>query len=745
MLLPNMLRKVFARLFSRLPLGGFPVLAPLRRPCPATARFRPSLEMLELRMMPTVTANYNGATGVLMVDATSSNSVTAMTVTGSTNNQVTLALTGDTFTLAGSAASSSSSDFVLSNGSATLLIYTASAPLVNFNISQLNNSEPLTFGLAATTSGVSNISITGTGDAVTFTAINNNVSGYLTDTSGSVTVSGAITVGGSVSLTGLGVGSGTTNNWGVVLGSSVTAGTSGSITITGTGSGSGSGHNYGVATTSSGALSAGGSVTITGTGQGTGTNNFGVALGSTVTAGSSGSITITGIGSGNGSGQDYGVATTSSGAVSAGGSVTVTGTGQGSGSGNVGVQLAGDVQAGTSGNVTLCGSVGSGGYMDNDGVYVQAGVSAGVNVTITGTGNGTGNSNMGVYLYNNGDTVDAVNGTLTICGSSSSLSGAINDGVAISNGAQVQVSGTGALTITGTGGLGSGFLNGGVRIAKGGTAILGSSGGISITGTARGHGDEAFGVTDGYGQIQASSTGSVSLVGQAPGSTPALDFTDGSGITVATGNVTLTGDVIDLGDTNSILSTSQSGTSQLLFQSYTHGRSIVVGGANDAANALTFTSTDLAAIVQGGSNYGFGLITIGSANEDNPMSIVAAITFDTNLSLVAKGGLTLKIPNAPHPAPSESMLVVLGTLNLNSDPLHLIAPSSAPANAAKITLIHTTLGFAGSIFYALPQGSRVTDSAGHSYTVSYTGDNFVLTASGVAGASPGAGTGRGRG
>jgi hypothetical protein len=227
------LRKVIARLFSRLTRDSFPVLDPLRQPCPATPRFRPALEMLELRMMPTVTATYTAASGLFVVNASSSTTATAMTVTASTSNQVVLTLTGDSFTKAGDASGGSSSDFVLSNGNATLTVYTGTAPLTNFDITQLANSESLSFSLVATTSGVSNISITGTGDAVTFTGINNNVSGNLTDTSGSITVSsgGSITVGGAVSAGGAvtvtGTCMGTQNkNLGVDLGNSTTAGSS---------------------------------------------------------------------------------------------------------------------------------------------------------------------------------------------------------------------------------------------------------------------------------------------------------------------------------------------------------------------------------------------------------------------------------------------------------------------------------------------------------------------------------------
>ena len=148
----------------------------------------------------------------------------------------------------------------------------------------------------------------------------------------------------------------------------------------------------------------------------------------------------------------------------------------------------------------------------------------------------------------------------------------------------------------------------------------------------------------------------------------------------------------------------------------------MVGGTSDVANALTFTSTDLAAIAQGGANNGFGLITLGSATGANAMSLGGMLSFSTNLALEALGGLTLQIPSTPYPAPDAVELIVTGTLNLESSPLHLTAPGTKADNGALITLIHTTGGMAGSIFLGLPQGATVADSAGHHYTLSYKGE-----------------------
>jgi hypothetical protein len=349
---------------------------------------------------------------------------------------------------------------------------------------------------------------------------------------------------------------------------------------------------------------------------------------------------------------------------------------------------------------------------------------------MTGTGTGTGGGNVGVDFYNGGSSgsVVAVHGALTISGSSggSGLSGSsgANSGVVFKGVSPVEVTGTGALTITGTSGTGTGSNNFGVEIIKSGTAVLGSSGGIRITGTARGSGANAYGVgVASDTQIQAFGTGNVTLTGQAPASMPAIDFaSDGSGVTVGTGNLYLIGNIIDLGSAGSISSTSTSGTSHLGFRTYTAGRLVVAGSASDASNALTFTSTDLAAIAQGGASHGFGLITLGADYDVNPMSLVGTLNFTTNVSLEAQGGLTWQIPDYPYPSPSSADLTVQGIVYLQSDPLHLIAPTTAALAGAHITMIQSTGGTGGTTFLGLPQNSVATDSLGHKYYIGYTGN-----------------------
>ena len=543
------------------------------------------------------------------------------------------------------------------------------------------------------------------------------IKGVATDYGYGVRLSSPVTAGGSVTVTGTGNGNGS-GDFGVQMPYSITAGNSGNITITGSASGSGSGNVYGVRL--SGVVSAGGAVTITGTGGGSGNNTFGVQLGDSVHAGTNLVITGSGSSGGNGADSDYGVCLV---AASAGGSVTITGTSQGTASGNTGVLVDGNVKSGASGNVTIRGLGSSNGYNDNYGVSISAAVSGGGSVTIIGTGNGTGSSNDGVSIKGSGAVVSTVNGALTISGSSGSPSGGSDQGVYIGSSGMVMTTGTGAITITGTAGQGTGSANAGVLLTGTGSNILAASGGITVNGIGRGTGSDAHGVAvEVGGLIQTSSTGSVSLTGQATSNVAALYFDTGhsSKLKVNTGSVILTGNQIDLGDANSISSTSTSGSCQLGFRSYTHGYGIVLGSASDVPNMLTLTSTDSAAIAQGGSNNGFGRITIGYANGGNPVSLGGPISFGTTVSLEAQGGMTLQIPDAVDYSSPE--MSVTGQLYLNNDPLRLIAPTTAAVHGAHITMIHTTGGTVGTVFLNLPQGAVATDTLGHKYTIGYGGN-----------------------
>src|SRR5262249_34140898 len=155
--------------------------------------------------------------------------------------------------------------------------------------------------------------------------------------------------------------------------------------------------------------------------------------------------------------------------------------------------------------------------------------------------------------------------------------------------------------------------NTGVLITDTGTVVSTASGDLIITGIGQGSGNGNTGISVvGGATLRAGGAGKVRLVGDAPGDTGAINLVSGATLQSGSGDVTLEGDVINLTDANSLTST---GGSTLIFEPlltppFTTLRPIVLGGTTNRTNALTFTSTDAAAIQQGAG--GFANITIGT-------------------------------------------------------------------------------------------------------------------------------------
>ena len=106
----------------------------------------------------------------------------------------------------------------------------------------------------------------------------------------------------------------------------------------------------------------------------------------------------------------------------------------------------------------------------------------------------------------------------------------------------------------------------------------------------------------------------------------------GTGGTLATGSgdLTLIGNVIDLGAANSV---STTGSAQLFFQPLTASRPIILGGS-DTTGSLVFSTTDRTAIANG-----FSLITIGSATGTGTITTASNLTaFTSNVTIQTPGG-----------------------------------------------------------------------------------------------------------
>ncbi len=349
------------------------------------------------------------------------------------------------------------------------------------------------------------------------------------------------------------------------------------MSITGTGGATSGNDNDGMLLAGAGTVVSAGSggVTLTGTGGGSGSHEEGVDIqAATVKATVSGAVTINGSGSSTGAGSDYGVSVSSKGTLSTvNGNLTVNGAGAGAGNGLQGVHLNDATVSTVDGALAITGSGGAGtGYAFGIDISNQATVkSAGAgSVTITcAGGNGSGNINEGVEIYGSGTQVSAGSGGVTITGSGGG-SGNSEEGVRIAFGATLSATSSGNVTITGTGSATGTNTNIGVYLLGNphvsNAKVSTVDGAITLTGTGgSGSGSDGIAVQSGA-LIQSSGAGNVSLTGQAAGGNAAIFFDTGhaSGIQVATGNVALTGDTIDLGDSHSIASTGPSGASHLL-------------------------------------------------------------------------------------------------------------------------------------------------------------------------------------
>jgi hypothetical protein len=559
----------------------------------------------------------------------------------------------------------------------------------------------------------------------------------ITGTGGSDTFSNGVIVQGTVSVDGVAITGSTTKGNGAYLGNTLTSTATGDITVTGTTADS---NSPGVIFKAG--VQGGGKITVLGNG-----GSDGVYLSNTVQASGTGAITITG--SASSAGQ-FGIFDRS--AITGGGDIKISGTGGGGSFGTGGVYLAGTISA--SGAVTITGTSLATAGSNGNGVFLKGAVSGATGVTIIGTGGGTGSNDDGVVITGNATVSATHTGAVTIKGTGSATGVNNNFGVYISSFPGVSTF-DGTLTVSGTGG-GTGQNNKGVYLNAGGIESTGN-GNVVITGTGAGSSANSNGVAVvGGSTILATVSGNVSLQGQAGANVAAIFFDMGhhSALGVNTGNVTLTGDVIDLGDANSVISAG--GASHLLFQPLTPNRPIILGGSA-TAGSLVFSSTDLAAINQGQ----FSLITVGSATGTGAVRIASGgITFATNVTVQTpgngSGGITLSNPlsvgsnalrlvtgglvhvtahSTLHGAVSlhatrglattvGETLFVTGTVTLNNSPLVLAPPATTPVVGTVFTLVNTSAGVSG-LFANLPDGSILT-VGGNRYILYYTGKTVTL-------------------
>jgi len=231
--------------------------------------------------------------------------------------------------------------------------------------------------------------------------------GIITSSGSNISING---IGGGAGTAGGNVGV-------FVHGGTVTAGGNGNVNINGLGATTPGNSNGGVSVNGDTSMitSSGGNVIITGLGQGTGAtqNNLGVLVANKgiITAGGNGTVTITGTGSGDaGTNTNHGVYVLDATISSSGGNISVSGLGGGSGSSNnnhgVSLQLAGIISAGDNGMVTIEGTGGSSMGGSNFGVYVNGAgsliTSLSGDVHVTGTKGVSSPNTPDINILNSG-------------------------------------------------------------------------------------------------------------------------------------------------------------------------------------------------------------------------------------------------------------------------------------------------------------------------------------------------------
>jgi hypothetical protein len=517
------------------------------------------------------------------------------------------------------------------------------------------------------------------------------------------------TTGGNISITATAGSNALGAALAVETSSLVQAGGTGSVTLTGNNS-----NSIGVLVSGAQVKTAGGDLTVSGTG-GTGSNpnpNYGVELqaGGVLQAGGTGKVIVNGTGGSSTGSNNHGIFINGNGAqiVTAGGDLTLTGTG-GSGAGSsidngVDLEAGAVVKAGGTGKATLNGTAGTNG----EGVFLNGTQvnTAGGNLALIGSGQGTGR-NYGIDLEFGAVVQTNGAGNISLQGQA----GAANTGggVILASDPHVQALGTGSLAISGSSAGGSGVTLLGNGNNSGFLEVTTANGNLTIAGTgaAAGYGVEV----ESGALLQAGGSGNLGLQGQAAPGTAAISIDANTAIGVSrlqvnTGNVTLTGDIIDLGAPGSVNSTSTTAhSSQVLFQPFTASRPLILGGDN-VAGSLVFTNADLAAVAQSGTS-GFALLTLGAAVGTGAVTVASGgITFSTNATVETPG------PGSAGIVLANPINDTGNTLTLNSGGTITGSANPAVTSACLIAQAGTGIGSTTSMLHTAVAGLEAKTGTG---------------------------------
>ncbi|MEG4069274.1 filamentous hemagglutinin N-terminal domain-containing protein, partial [Microcoleus sp. Pol11C2] len=523
-------------------------------------------------------------------------------------------------------------------------------------------ANPIGVSLTGSTlnAGTGNISIRGqglAGDSFNH-GISVSTSGITTAETGSITLNG---IGGN--------GTGSDNKGINIIGSTVESIGTGSITLNGTG-GNGTDGNQGISISSSTVQSAGGNVTLSGVGGNGTDDNRGISIdSSTVRAG--GNVSLTGNGAGtltNNIGVRINNSTVES--TPGNGTVTITGTGGNGTSGNEGITIIGfgSTVKSQNGDITLTGT-GQGSAENNRGLSLQRGVveSTGTgNLTLTGVGgNGTdGNKGISLGISFSGGTVKALSGNVTLTGTGGGT-GTFNDGIFLGE-SRVNSAGLGKVTLTGTGSGGTGS-NSGIRLDIG--TIGSQDGDIALTGTGVGTESSSYGINLGQGYesltntVQSTGTGNINLTGKANNNSIPINIIEGVIDAALGGNVTLTGDEIQLSQRSQV-----NGIGIIQLQPLTPTLDITVGGdTTDARLNLSAAELEPPVLLNG-----FSQMIIGRTDGTGKIAIdPAGVTFNFPVTIQSPnsgGAIAVNGPiTATGSATQPATVTLKGATQLNNN------------------------------------------------------------------------------
>jgi hypothetical protein len=283
----------------------------------------------------------------------------------------------------------------------------------------------------------------------------------------------------------------------------------------------------------------------------------------------------------------------------------------------IGIDVGGATITSATGAVQLQGKGGNTGS-DNIGILVHSlstisstGTGAGAaTITLMGTGGPGTDNNDGIVFDDS--SITSKDGAIQLTGTGGAGTTNLNVGIDLSAGSQVSATGTASVTLTGTGG-----GTGGATSQNDGVDIFGNAGGIATAVTA--------------------NKGDISITGTAgPGANSFAINVGASGGKVATtgnGNITLTGDSLNIDTTNGVIN---AGTHMVTVVEKTAGTAINLGSASSSTQ-LGITNAELNRITA-------GTINIGDTNAGT-FTVSAAIqhTGDANLNLTTGNDLLFNL------------------------------------------------------------------------------------------------------